>query len=330
MISPIKVTLLAITILASSYSWADCYFVDPSNNRLPSPLSPALNVSERLIPRDKAVGSTDTAYAHGWDTIFTYCTSVMSAQTTAEISNGKLVPGYTNVYETGIPGIGIQFRAAVPGFSNTQLAPFSMSASPDALIARVFNAGVTLVVTGPIQSGTADGSTLPTMTWRVTQGGARTSYVLRVNGILSVKGQTCKVSDSSINVPMPQVMAKELNKVGATAGDTKFSIDLNSCSPGLGVYVTLTDVSNPGNRSNIVSLTKSSTAQGIGYQVLRNSAPVNFGPDAATAGNPNQWSAGQASGNSFSIPLVARYLRTSDAMQPGSVNGQLSFTMSYQ
>ncbi|WAS53013.1 hypothetical protein MK974_09705 [Burkholderia ambifaria] len=330
MILPIKFTLLAITIFSSSYSWGVCFLADAAGNRLASPVYASVTANEWSIPRNKSIGSSETTYAHGWNTINTYCDSSNPARTTAEISNGKLVPGYTNVYETGIPGIGIQFRAAVPGVSNTQIAPLDMTANPSSGAPVVFNSAITLVVTGPVQSATVDGSTLPSMTWRVTQGTNRTSYVLQVNGTLAVKGQTCMVENSSINVSMPPVLAKNLGQIGATAGDTKFSIDLHSCTPGLGIYVTLTDAVNPGNRSNVMSLTKASTAQGIGYQVLRNSTPINFGPDSAAAGNLNQWSAGQASGDSFTIPLVARYLSTSNTIRTGTAIGQLMFTMSYQ
>ena len=323
-----KIALLASTLLISNHSQAACRLTDLAGTTLVTPIYASVTVGNWSIPRDKVVGSTETTYTHPWQSIFTSC-DAGSVQTTAEIGGGKLVPGYPNTYETGIPGIGIQFRAAVPGVSNTQVAPFNMTTNADGG-RPVFNSGVTLVVTGPVQSGTVNGSALPTMTWRATQGSARTSYVLGINGTLTVTGQTCKVNKSPINVRMPLVTTVDLKDVGSTAGDTNFSIDLNSCAPGIGVYLTLTDVANPSNTSNILSPNDASSAKGVGYQILYNSSPVNFGPDSATAGNRNQWSVGKTSGESVSIPLTARYLRTSKTVTSGTASGQASFTLSYQ
>ena len=322
-----KIALLASILLISNYSQAVCRLTDSAGTSLTTPLYASVTVGNWSIPRDKVVGSTETTYTHPWQSIFTSC-DAGNIQTTAEITGGKLVPGYPNTYETGIPGIGIQFRAAVPGVANTQVAPFDMTTTSTAI--ANFNSGVTLVVTGPVQSGTVNGSALPTMTWRATQGSARTSYVLRINGTLTVTGQTCKVNKSPINVRMPLVTTVDLKDVGSTAGDTNFSIDLNSCAPGIGVYLTLTDVASPSNTSNILSPNDASSAKGVGYQILYNSSPVNFGPDSATAGNRNQWSVGKTSGESVSIPLTARYLRTSKTVISGTASGQASFTLSYQ
>ncbi|OMG72838.1 hypothetical protein BW685_14230 [Burkholderia ubonensis] len=147
---------------------------------------------------------------------------------------------------------------------------------------------------------------------------------------MTVTSQTCKVKNSSIDVALPTVMVKEMKDVGSTAGDTKFSIDLHSCTIGTSVSLTLTDITNPGNTSNVLSLNKSSSAKGIGYQILYDSSPVSFGPDSAAAGTKNQWSLGKTTSEDVSIPLTARYLRTSNTVVPGAATGQASFTMSYQ
>lgn len=328
--SSIKIALFASVSIFSNYAHSSCQFFNGSGSTIPTPIYQSVIVNDWLIPRNKVVGSTETTYAHGWNTISTGC-AAGQVQTTAEISGGTLVPGYQDTYQTGIPGIGIQFRAAVPGISNTQIAPFNKTTSISFNTPKEsFNAGVTLVVTGPVQSGTINGSQLPTMTWRAMQDGVRTSYVLRVEGVLTVASQTCKVKHSSINVDLPRVMSKDLQDIGSTTGDTKFSIDLDTCAIGVGINLTLTDVAKPDNASNVLSLNKSSSAQGIGYQILYNAIPIKFGPDSAIAGNQNQWSIGNATSANISIPLTARYLRTSGALVPGTAIGLASFTMSYQ
>jgi hypothetical protein len=53
-------------------------------------------------------------------------------------------------------------------------------------------------------------------------------------------------------------------------------------------------------------------------------------PDSASAGNQNQWFAGTASGSSMTIPLTVQYVRTADAMTPGTVRGLATFTIAYE
>ncbi len=316
-------------MIFSNYAHSSCQLFKENGSIITTPRYQSVIVNDWLIPRNKVVGSTETTYAHGWNEISTGCTPGQ-VQTTAEISGGTLAPGYKDTYQTGIPGIGIQFRAAVPGISNTQIAPFNMTTSVFNTSKENFNAGITLVVTGPVQSGTINGSQLPTMAWRAMQDGVRTSYVLRVEGVLTVASQTCKVKHSSIDVDLPRIMSKDLQDIGSTTGDTKFSIDLDTCAIGVGINLTLTDVAKPDNASNVLSLNKSSSAKGIGYQILYNAIPIKFGPDSAIAGNQNQWSIGNATSENISIPLTARYLRTSGTLTPGAAIGQASFTMSYQ
>mgnify|MGYP003946056023 CR=1 FL=1 len=305
--------------------YAMCEFRQ-SGSKVTTPWYTSVVASERSIPRDQPVGTTETLYAHPWNTVALNCPQVATV-TTAEISGGKLVPGYASTYETGIPGIGIQFRAAVPGMSNTQLAPFNHSTTG---MNASFNAGVTFVVTGPVGSGSVAGNKLPAMTWRTAQGSQRISYVLSVSGTLTVAGTTCAVRDASLRVSMPPVTTSALSHVGSTVGEKSFSIDLDRCTQGLKVYLTMTDVTDPSNRSNTLRLDSESTAQGIGYQITHDSLPVGFGPDSAIAGNTNQWYAGQPSGDILSIPLTARYVRTSEKVIPGPANARASFTMSYQ
>jgi type 1 fimbria pilin len=96
------------------------------------------------------------------------------------------------------------------------------------------------------------------------------------------------------------------------------------------VYTTLTDQTNPANQSNTLSLSASSTASGIGIQVLNGNTVISYGPDSSVVGNPNQWLAGSTGNGTFNIPLTARYAQTAPTVKPGTANGIATFTMSYQ
>jgi len=91
----------------------------------------------------------------------------------------------------------------------------------------------------------------------------------------------------------------------------------------------LTDATTPGNRTDLLTLTSGSTANGVRIRI-RNQAdnPVSFGPDAPTAGNTNQWLVGP-SDSTTTIPMTAEYVSTGD-VEAGTANAVATFTMSYQ
>lgn len=100
--------------------------------------------------------------------------------------------------------------------------------------------------------------------------------------------------------------------------------------PGGGtVYITLTDATTPANRTDLLTLTGSSTAGGVGIRIRNSSrAAVSFGPDSPVAGNTNQWLVGP-SDSTTSVPMSAEYVATG-SVTPGTVRALATFTMSYQ
>ncbi|WP_235996030.1 MULTISPECIES: fimbrial protein [unclassified Burkholderia] len=98
------------------------------------------------------------------------------------------------------------------------------------------------------------------------------------------------------------------------------------------VYVTLTDATNPGNTSKTLSLSKDSTAGGVGLQILKDDEVLGYGPESAAIGNTNQWLGGSVAQGAagMTIPLRARYVQTSPRITSGTANAIANFTMSYQ
>jgi type 1 fimbria pilin len=153
--------------------------------------------------------------------------------------------------------------------------------------------------------------------------------------IVVAQHPTCSVSTPSIQVSLGSVQLKSFSGVGSTSQvQPSFNISL-SCTGGdtgvmTSVYTTLTDQTNPANQSNTLSLSASSTASGIGIQVLNGNTVISYGPDSAVVGNPNQWLAGSTGNGTFNIPLTARYVQTAPTVKAGTANGIATFTMSYQ
>lgn len=146
-------------------------------------------------------------------------------------------------------------------------------------------------------------------------------------GVITQMPRSCTIANSGVAVRLPSIAAAKLNSVGTTAGDTGFNIGL-SCKAGTNVYVTLTDLTDQGNRGNQLTLTPDSTAHGVKLRILNNGQPVGYGPDSAEIGNLNQWYVGP-SASTTQIPLSAQYIATG-AVSAGTVKGAATFTMSYQ
>ncbi|WP_157633412.1 fimbrial protein [Burkholderia ubonensis] len=152
-------------------------------------------------------------------------------------------------------------------------------------------------------------------------------------GSVDFKSRACKATLPSA-VSLPSVVLYSLKEIGATSnGSASFSVDLK-CDAYVSAYATMTDVSNPANTGNVLSLSRNSGATGVGLQLFRNgqSTALGFGPDSSLLGTKNQWLVGTASssGSTFTIPFVVRYVKTAAEITPGSVNAQSSITFSYQ
>lgn len=139
--------------------------------------------------------------------------------------------------------------------------------------------------------------------------------------------QTCSVLSSNLQVTLPKVDAIQLNSINSTTGNTAFNLPLYCPSP-VNLFMTITDKSNPGQISNIISLTSDSSAKGVGIQIQRNGQPVYMGPDSSVANNTNQFQVGSTSGT-VNLPFSANYIRTG-TITAGSVKAITTFTLSYQ
>lgn len=75
---------------------------------------------------------------------------------------------------------------------------------------------------------------------------------------------TCDLGATDIVVALDPVDTSSLQTQGDRVGGQAFSIPLGSCAKDAKPYITFTDSSNKANRTNILSLSPSSTATGVG------------------------------------------------------------------
>ncbi|WP_426270104.1 fimbrial protein [Dyella kyungheensis] len=244
-----------------------------------------------------------------------------------------------NIYDSGIPGIGytVQFTG---GGCNPALWPVSCTSVWGQGVAA-HQVTVKLIKTGAItRAGSVSGEFAH---WEVHQTGnigAPTTYETYVwsgSFIVTPKSPTCQVTSSSpIAVTLPDQSADGFSGVGTTAGTAQnFNINL-SCSggdPGSSsrMYITLTDATNPGNTTDMLSPTAATASTGVGVRIFNGSLPVKYGPDSVSVGNTNQWQVTtvNAGSSTVSIPLTAQYVQVGSTVQGGPVAAIATFTMAY-
>ncbi|AOJ18065.1 fimbrial protein [Burkholderia cenocepacia] len=236
-----------------------------------------------------------------------------------------------NIYPTSIPNIGIRMA-----YVNRYVPYKGGLGYREGAWNEQFSLTVQLIKTGEITAGGVLSGAYAQYRAEDEAGQLLVEYRFASPIVIQPRVPTCKVATPQVSVPMGSVSLAMFKGVGATTFTRPFDISL-TCSGGSNgtstkAFVTLSDVTAPGNTSTTLSLTKDSTATGVGIQVLKDNVLLGFGPDSAAVGNMNQWYAGTvAQGQAqLRIPLSARYVQIAEKVTPGSANARATFTMSYQ
>lgn len=261
------------------------------------------------------------------------------------VSNGGLT---YPVYPTEIPNIGYFVQAKDP---NQTGQPLSKTPTQSLWSSTNVGAGVLgvtvkvqFVATGPLQPGTYNLASHKVgdgwLSTNKTSNDKTLSSPLSYNGLtITVTGSTCTINsgDENKTVLLPTVPVGSFQGIGSNSSahsQQSFTIGLN-CQAGIALYATMSDITSPNNTSNILTLSPSSTASGIGLQLWANGAntPVSFGPASSAQGNLNQWYVGGNSSSAaamYTIPFIARYVQISGKLTAGTVNAISTITFSYQ
>jgi len=251
------------------------------------------------------------------------------------------VAGKPNVYETGVPGIGI--KAAWSNTANTAYHPTDIDAvgnsgawlvasPPKQLVqtgtgtnqtftpAGIFR--IQLLVTGPLgQSGTFSTPTVET-----AYHGLITNRAAFAGGGIQFTFGTCVVKDSAIAVDLPTLSITSLPNAGATAGATGFNLSV-ICESGVTVGYQIDGTTAPGTAASngvLAIAGGAGQAAGVGIQIQDSAkAPVPLGSLV------NSQLTSTFDGQLIQVPLTAYYYRTGTPVTAGAVKATATFTMSY-
>nr|WKF57284.1 Fimbria adhesin protein [Paraburkholderia busanensis] len=179
---------------------------------------------------------------------------------------------------------------------------------------------VQIVKTGDIRTGT----TLSAQPLGDYVFGTLVGLHLLLTGSITVTQPACSTQDVRVDLGQPPI--SRFTGVGSRVATTAFNIALNNCPSGINSVSyqldATTAVVNPS--ISVVALNGASTASGIGLQVLDKAfKPIPLGTAIPVTGY-------SAAGGNFLIALNAAYYQTAATVGPGTANGSLIFTMTYQ
>ncbi|MGL5387208.1 MAG: fimbrial protein [Serratia sp. (in: enterobacteria)] len=249
------------------------------------------------------------------------------------------VPGYTDVYPTNNPGVGVRYNFAINSGSSSfcpvqfddhivnSVRNYTCHILANNRPAMSFGSSVefvklaTAVTSGPI-------TYIPQVTVAYALNGQSGSWNLPImwNGSANVNLliTACTINSSSILVPLDDVMASSLTSVGSIAKPASFNVALQ-CNAGARINVQLNGTQNTdSSASGVLQLTNAGgagVAKGVGIQILYNGTAMQLN---------NNMVLKTSSGGQETFPFTARYYQTKATVTAGSANAIATLNLTYQ
>jgi len=135
---------------------------------------------------------------------------------------------------------------------------------------------------------------------------------------------TVDTDSASQTINLGTVSSKAFQAAGATAAPTKFDIKLTQCPVTVTSASVKFDGSIDSNNSDLLALSNSSTAQGLGVAIYESNSATQIPLLTASAA---QTIDSAAATNTLSF--VAKYMATANTVTAGSANAVTDFTIVY-
>lgn len=273
------------------------------------------------------------------------------------LSSWSGTPYSGRVYESGVPGIGVALWYAGNAFPYISTLANCGGGTNNCVwnLQNSLSFDVSLIKIGEVSAGTIQGSQLPSMQQDYTTSNTVQLEQVGISGSINVVSRTCDTPD--VTVEMGSHKTSEFSGVGSSTPWQDFSIRLNNCPAFYGMYSGSAgpDWTSDGtiamgvSNANIIKLRIDPTqtaidpaqgilvidsgargdplaATGIGVQMADStSSPVPLATLLGSGITPQA-----TDGASYSIPLRARYIQTTDTVTPGPANATAIFTINYQ
>ncbi|MBC3382244.1 type 1 fimbrial protein [Serratia fonticola] len=298
---------------------------------------------------------------------FSHTTSWDMSNTPLPLSSWNGYPHAGKVYETGIPGVGFVAWVSHPNFSFTNVAPYrakytaTMPSDGVGWQIAAYPMDFYLIKIGNIPAGsfTLNAAQFPTL--RISMQGDASDNVVpfdipvsyfNFSGTLQFTQPSCVTPDVTVELGSHEVAT--FAAAGSTTPWQSFNIQLTHCPRFNGYYnrdtypvlfnaagstntpdtvnnnfgLKLTPTSSVINDMNgIMAVTPgSNAASGVGIQIAYGTAsspvPFVFSAEKKLALAKNGES-------TVTVPMLARYIKTSTTVSPGRADGKVTFTINY-
>lgn len=275
------------------------------------------------------------------------------------VSGGTPVPGMSNTYESGIPGVGVKITGL-----NGDVEPVTVThdAPSGAISASNLSFAVIAVKTGPITAGTANGAILPQVKWDVVDNSgvkSRLAYSSWNSGGFILTTPSCTTPDytydlgqtvisnsitSSSWVSTPVILNGCSAFYGNSSDGNSYQSSRQSITEGQVVGLGFAQIGTTAKNIVTMTLTPQVTAidpvngilantpaienaEGVGVQIAQVSGttytPLNLTDSLLVNPDLN-------SSSNITFPLAARIIKTAEVVKPGKVITAVTYTITYQ
>lgn len=318
-IAPLCV-LVALVFGGNSRAIAGCWF--DTGTTLPMRLSlPASLVVQRDAPPGTVIWSSEQSTRTG--EIMIWCGYGSYTEATRYISAQSLVAGYSDVYQSNIPGIG--FRVRNPGFRlQWDPVPTTQNYTPPGIVYGYGPNQVPFKMELIYVGGNANGQLSFASPLASLTTGEITASQLYIDGGTSITKVACSLNSTSINVPLGDVLDIKFTAIGTTVGDKNFDVGL-TCDKEARINVALAGTQNSDTTdTSVLALTntgQAGTAGGMGVQLLYGGTPLKINNNIVLKTSP---------GGQETLPFTARYYQTNKVVTPGKANSSATLNITYQ
>lgn len=292
-----------------------------------------------LMPRDMPVGASTTEIAATG-----YAYSVMCGTDDAAdhsiyfkiIIDSAPVSGYTDVYPSGMPGIGVRYHF----HDDTNFCDIKHGDTIDNS-SRVFTCHLS-TTTQPMSSlsssiefvkteegyygGTVKKIPLVKSSFHTDVDATEMPLNNIWNGQVSITlaMSACSLNNYTASVPLGNVSDSAFTGVGSTPGIKTFTVGMD-CSFGVNINVALHGTQNADTSDNsVLALTNAGgagAAAGIGVQILHDDTPLKIDENIKVA---------TSLGGHEDLTFAARYFQTKPAIEAGAANTTATLEVTYQ
>lgn len=319
----------------SAMAW-DCTTLTPSTTVSPQNITIARDLAVGAIVGTQVVTPTINAFNCAdseLGVISNQYFGVKALGTFDSVQNGR------RIYKTSLEGIGYAISGstskcaggsatvdgsnAIRGDANTAL----LCENTTGMIDPVLDGSVTVTfykTAAETGSGTVNGKAVGalvllnnTLLWQYPEATVNMST-------FTVTTPACKLTTASIPVDMKDVDRNAFQGKDSTPGDAytrAFTLPM-TCNAGTDVSVKMEGDIFDAARGVFNISGGNNAATGVGIQLLYDNQPMALGSEVAVGSS--------TAGGGFTVPLKARYYQTGERITPGTANGMLSFTMTYQ